>query len=333
MGKIFHSIDQLVGNTPLLELHNFEKANGVNAHILAKLEYINPSGSVKDRAALSMINEAESQNLLKPGGVLVEQTSGNTGIGLAAIALARGYKLEIFLECGASLERRQILQAYGATLLDYKDAIGLRPESEKVHEWKEPDREAKLSEIYAYCEKSGGYFINQASNPANPEAHYRTTGPEIWQDTDGKADILVCMAGTGGTGLGTSKYLREKNSDLKVVLVQPHPESRLTSENPNVNIIDGVLPAYGVPESDLSRYLNPSWSDEYIDVKTQQAYETARQVLKTEGLMLGTSAAAALYAAVEIGKREESEGKNIIVIIPDNGMKYLSTPMYKEGSK
>lgn len=330
MGLV-HSIEELVGHTPLMELDRFERQQACPAHILAKLEYLNPSGSVKDRAALSMIEAAEASGALRPGMTIVEQTSGNTGIGLATFAITRGYPIEIFLERGASLERRQILQAYGARLLDYKDATGERPEAERDHPWVEPDREATLAEIAGYCARRGSYFVNQAANPANPEAHYRTTGPEIWEDAGGKVDILVCMAGTGGTGSGTTRYLREQNPDLEVVLVQPHPDSRITAEHPQVQIIDGVLPAYGVPESDLSDYLHTGWSDGYIDVRTQEAFETAREVLRTEGLFLGTSAAAALHAAVQVGRRPENAGRNIVVIIPDNGMKYLSTPMYRQG--
>lgn len=329
MAGVVHSLDELVGHTPLMELDRFERQQHCGAHLLAKLEFFNPTGSVKDRAALSMIRAAEQSGQLAPGGTIVEQTSGNTGIGLAAFAAARGYKMEIFLERGASLERRLILQAYGARLLDYKDATGERPDAAHDHPWVEPDREATLAEIAAYCRRTGAYFNNQAANPANPDAHFRTTGPEIWQDTGGKVDVLVCMAGTGGTGSGTARYLRSCNPALQVVLVQPHPDSRLTPEHPDVQIIDGVLPAYGVPQSELSDYLTPAWSDEYIDVRTEEAYATANEVLRTEGLFLGTSAAAALHAAVQVGRRPENAGKNIAIIIPDNGMKYLSTPMYQ----
>lgn len=329
MAGVVHSLDELVGHTPLMELDRFERLQHCGAHLLAKLEFFNPTGSVKDRAALSMIRAAEQSGQLAPGGTIVEQTSGNTGIGLAAFAAARGYKMEIFLERGASLERRLILQAYGARLLDYKDATGERPDAAHDHPWVEPDREATLAEIAAYCRRTGAYFNNQAANPANPDAHFRTTGPEIWQDTGGKVDVLVCMAGTGGTGSGTARYLRSRNPALQVVLVQPHPDSRLTPEHPDVQIIDGVLPAYGVPQSELSDYLTPAWSDEYIDVRTEEAYATAHEVLRTEGLFLGTSAAAALHAAVQVGRRPENAGKNIAIIIPDNGMKYLSTPMYQ----
>lgn len=329
MAGLVHSIEELVGHTPLMELDRFERQQRCKAHLLAKLEYFNPTGSVKDRAALSMLNAAEEAGWLQPGGTIVEQTSGNTGIGLAAFAAERGYRLEVFLERGASLERRLLLQAYGVRLLDYKDATGERPETERTHPWQEPEREATLEEIAAYCRRTGAYFNNQAANPANPEAHYRTTGPEIWQDTEENVDVLVCMAGTGGTGFGTARYLREQNPALKVVLVQPHPDSRLTAEHPDVPIIDGVLPVYGVPESELSDYLRPEWSDECINVRTGEAYETAYAVLHAEGLFLGTSAATALYAAVQVSRRPENQGKNVVVILPDNGMKYLSTPMYR----
>lgn len=330
MAGLVHSIEELVGRTPLMELDRFERQQQCGAHLLAKLEFFNPTGSVKDRAALSMLNAAEEAGLLKPGGTIVEQTSGNTGIGLAAFAAERGYKLDIFLERGASLERRLMLLAYGARLLDYKDATGERPETKRTHPWQEPEREATLDEIAAYCRRTGAYFNNQAANPANPEAHYRTTGPEIWQDTEGHVDILVCMAGTGGTGFGTASYLRSRNPNLQVVLVQPHPDSRLTPEHPDAQIIDGVLPAYDVPESALSDYLRPDWSDACINVRTEEAYETAHEVLRAEGLFLGTSAAAALHAAVQVGRRPENQGKNIVVIVSDNGMKYLSTPMYRQ---
>lgn len=330
MSSIVHSIDELIGHTPLMELDRFARAKGCEAHLLAKLEFFNPSGSVKDRAALSMIDAAEQAGLLQPGGTIVEQTSGNTGIGLAAVAIPRGYRLDIFLERGASLERRQMLLAYGARLLDYLDATGERPAEGRNHPWREPEREAKLDEIRAYCARSGGYFIDQSGNPANPEAHFRTTGPEIWEATGGNVDIFVCMAGTGGTGSGTVRYLKSKNKALHVVLVQPHPDSRLSSGRKDVHIIDGVLPAYGVPKAELSRYLTPEWSDECIEIRTEEAYETAREILRTEGLFLGTSAAAALRAATAVGKRKENAGKNIVVIVPDNGMKYLSTPMYRQ---
>ena len=276
-----------------------------------------------------MIQAAEQSGALKPGGTIVEQTSGNTGIGLAAFAAARGYRMEIFLERGASLERRLILQAYGARLLDYKDAIGLRPEAERSHPWQEPEREATLAEIAAYCRRTGAYFNNQAANPANPEAHFRTTGPEIWQDAGGNVDVLVCMAGTGVQAAARRGICAAATPAAGRAGAAP---SRLPPDAGASGCADHrrCSAAYGVPEEELSEYLTPDWSDEYINVRTAEAYATAHDVLHTEGLFLGTSAAAALHAAVQVGQRAEYAGKSIAVILPDNGMKYLSTPMYQQ---
>lgn len=331
MGNIIHGIEQLIGNTPLIELHNFEAKHNLKAHLLGKLEWFNPSGSIKDRAAFQMILGAEQEGLIKPGDFIVEQTSGNTGIGLAAFAVSRGYHMKIFLERGASRERRLMLQAYGAELLDYRDALGMKTEEEKCHEWQEPDREATLKEIYSYCQAQAEnhYFINQVTNKHNPEAHILTTGPEIWNDTDGKVDILVCMAGTGGTAAGLSYYLKKKNPRIQMILVQPSPQSRLTPENPNAEIIDGVLPFAGVPDEDIPDFISPDTYDAFFDVSTQEAYEVAQELVKTEGLLVGTSSAAALTAAVKLAKQHENKGKNIVVIMPDNGMKYLSTNLFR----
>jgi cysteine synthase A len=333
MSKIVYGIDELVGNTPLLELKNFEQKYDLQAHILAKLEYFNPSGSVKDRAALQMLLAAEEEGLIAPGDTIVEQTSGNTGIGLAAFAVARGYRMEIFLERGASEERRLMLEAYGSKLLDYKDALGIKTQEERKAGWQEPEREATLKEIYEYCERqdSPHYFINQVTNVNNPQAHVRTTGPEIWDATDGKVDILVCMVGTGGTAAGLSEYLRGKNPDIQIVLVQPAPESRLTPEHPDVEIIDGVLPFHGVPKEDEPKFFTGHIYDDYMDVSTHQAFETARDVVKTDGILIGTSSAASLYAAKELAAKAENKNKNIVVIMPDNGMKYLSTNLFRGG--
>lgn len=331
MDNILHGIEQLIGNTPLIELHNFEAKHRLEAHLLAKLEWFNPSGSIKDRAAFQMILGAEQEGLLSPGDVIVEQTSGNTGIGLAAFAAARGYRMKIFLERGASRERRLMLLAYGAELLDYKDALGTKTEEEKRLGWQEPDREATLKEIYAYCEaqEEHHYFINQVTNRHNPEAHILTTGPEIWYDTAGKVDILVCMAGTGGTASGLSHYLRRKNPKIQIALVQPAPESRLTPENPNAEIIDGVLPFAGVKEEDIPEFIGPDTYDLFFDVRTQEAYETARELVKTDGLLVGTSSAAALRVAAKLAEQPENKGKNIVIIMPDDGMKYLSTNLFQ----
>ncbi|MBQ9614366.1 MAG: PLP-dependent cysteine synthase family protein [Lachnospiraceae bacterium] len=329
MAEIVHSIEELVGRTPLMELVRFQTFEGIHAHILAKLECFNPSGSIKDRAALNMLLTAEASGNIKPGDTIVEQTSGNTGIGIAAFACARGYNVNIFLERGASVERRLLLEAYGVKLLTYKDALGIRTAQESASGWQEPEREALHSEIYSYCEREGYYFLNQACNEANPAAHVKTTGPELWEATDGRIDILVCMAGTGGTGTGLSSFLRSRNPDLKIVLAQPHPDCRITKEHPNVDIIDGVLPAYGVPESELSSFLRPDWSDECIDVRMEEARQTAHKLIRSEGLLMGTSSCAALYAAEVVGARAENEGKNIVVIMPDSGLKYLTTALYR----
>ena len=316
MSHIYTSADQLIGRTPLLELTHLEKKYGLKARILAKLEYLNPAGSVKDRIARAMIDDAETKGLLHEGSVIIEPTSGNTGIGLASVAAARGYRVIIVMPETMSVERRQLMKAYGAELVLTEGSKGMKGAIARAEE---------LSH-----EIPGSFVPGQFVNAANPKAHFETTGPEIWQDTEGHVDILVCMAGTGGTGFGTASYLRSRNPNLQVVLVQPHPDSRLTPEHPDAQIIDGVLPAYDVPESALSDYLRPDWSDACINVRTEEAYETAHEVLRAEGLFLGTSAAAALHAAVQVGRRPENQGKNIVVIVPDNGMKYLSTPMYRQ---
>ena len=316
MSKIYTSADQLIGRTPLLELTHIEAAEGLEAKLLAKLEYFNPAGSVKDRIAKAMLDDAEAAGKLNKDTTIIEPTSGNTGIGLASVAAARGYKIIIVMPETMSVERRQLMKAYGAELVLTEGAKGMKGAIAKA------DELAK--------EIPNSFVPGQFVNAANPKAHFETTGPEIWQDTEGHVDILVCMAGTGGTGFGTASYLRSRNPNLQVVLVQPHPDSRLTPEHPDAQIIDGVLPAYDVPESALSDYLRPDWSDACINVRTEEAYETAHEVLRAEGLFLGTSAAAALHAAVQVGRRPENQGKNIVVIVPDNGMKYLSTPMYRQ---
>ena len=326
MGNIFRSIDQLVGHTPLVELVNYQHRHGYSTHLLAKLEYFNPTGSIKDRAALNMIRAAEREGMIRPGDTIVEQTSGNTGIALAAFAIPHGYNLEIFLERGASLERRLMLLAYGAKLRDYKDALGIKTAEEKSRVWQEPEREATLKEIEEYCrvQKGNYFFINQVVNSNNPDIHIQTTGPEIWQDTDGKVDILVSMAGTGGTALGLSTYFRSKNPQIQIVLVQPHESSR----NPQADIIDGVLPFHNVPEEDITDFISKDLYDECFDVKTEEAFAAARELVLTDGLFMGTSSAAALYAAGKLSERPENAGKNIVIIMPDNGMKYLTTPMF-----
>lgn len=327
MEEIYRSIETLVGNTPLLELTHYQQNHHCVAHLLAKLEWYNPTGSVKDRAALNMILSAEKEGKIHKGDTIVEQTSGNTGIALAAFAIVRGYKMEIFLERGASIERRELLEAYGVRLLDYKDALGLRDELD--HEWIEPDREATLKEIEDYCQRKGHYFINQVTNIHNPEAHILTTGPELWRQTDGKIDILVCMAGTGGTLTGLTTYLKEKNPNIQVVLAQPDADSCLTHKDCSKPIIDGVLPIFEVNDEELTDFQKRECCCAYENVNALDAFQTAKEVARSEGLLIGTSSAASLYVATKLAQKQENKDKNIVVIMPDNGMKYLSTPMYK----
>jgi len=322
MAGLVHSIEELVGRTPLMALDRFGRQQQCGAHLLAKLEFFNPTGSMKDRAALSMLNAAEEAGLLKPGGTIVEQTSGNTGIGLAAFAAERGYKLDIFLERGASLERRLMLLAYGARLLDYKDATGERPETKRTHPWQEPEREATLDEIAAYCRRIGAYFNNQAANPANPEAHYRTTGPEIWQDTDGEVDFLVAGVGTGGTLSGAGKYLKEQNRDIKVIAVEPKDSPVLSEGHAGSHKLQGIGAGFVPYTLDIAVY------DEVIAVTTEQAFEAARILAREDAVLAGISSGAALYAAEVIAARPENKDKNIVVIFPDSGEKYLSGSLY-----
>jgi cysteine synthase A len=328
MSNILDSITQLVGQTPLLELHGYEQLHGLSAHLLAKLEWFNPSGSIKDRAAINMLEAAEAAGRIKPGDTVVENTSGNTGIGLAAFCAVKGYRLEVFLENGASVEREQMLLAYGATLRHYVDLPGMR----KMLEEGSVDAERFMQEIYDWCDAQEGtyFFINQLTNQANPGAHIATTGPEIWAATDGKVDVVVCMVGTAGTIRGLSTYFRQRNPAVRIVAVDPAPESRVSLAHPETNIIDGVVPLTGVPDAALP----PLWQvgeevyDEIIDVKTEDAYVTARELARRDGILVGTSAAAATRAATMVARRPENAAKNIVIIMADNGDKYLSTAMY-----
>ena len=313
---------QSIGKTPLIRLAKLTA--GLDTEILVKVESRNPGGSIKDRAALRMIQGALEKGTLKPNGTIVEPTSGNTGIGLAAFAAARGYRMEIFLERGASLERRLILQAYGARLLDYKDAIGLRPEAERSHPWQEPEREATLAEIAAYCRRTGAYFNNQAANPANPEAHFRTTGPEIWQDTDGQVDWFVAGVGTGGTITGVGQYLKSKNPGVKVVAVEPATSPVLSKGTAGAHKIQGIGAGF-VPD-----VLDTKVYDEIITVENDDAFATGRLIGHKEGVLVGISSGAAVWAAIQLAKRPENAGKNIVVLLPDTGDRYLSTPLFAE---
>lgn len=328
MANVITSLTEIVGNTPLMELVNYEKNHELKAKIYGKLEYLNPSGSVKDRAALYMIEAAEKEGKIKPGDTIIEQTSGNTGIGLATFAASKGYNLEIFLEDGASAEREQILKAFGVKVKHYSDIPGFveMAQANKINS------ESFEQALLEYCENHEGncYYINQVKNYNNPQSHIETTGPEIWDALDGKVDIVVAMMGTGGTLYGLEQYFHGKNPDIQVVAVQPTPDSRLTSTKP-VDIIDGVTGFTDVPEPQLTEFIKKAMEnyDEYIDVSGAQAYETARELARTEGLFLGTSAAAAVFVAEILAKRPENAGKNIVTIMPDNGFKYLSTNLYE----
>jgi cysteine synthase A len=327
MSNIKRSITELVGHTPLLELTGYERAHGLRAHLLAKLEYLNPTGSVKDRPALNMLLAAERAGLIHPGDTLVDSTSGNTGISEAAFCAARGYQLEEILEDGTTSERAQILRAYGVKLSYFSDF----PEIEEMLANGDLSIQRLGEVIQAYCDNRPDhpFFIGQILNPHNPEAHVLSTGPELWQDTDGRIDALVCMLGTAGTVTGLSDYLRPRLPKLHIAAVQPAPASRPSAEHPQVNIIDGVVPFADVPEASQPVFLKDGVYDEYIDILTEDAYETAHELARYDGLFVGTSAAAATRAATALARREEFAGKNIVVIIPDDGMKYLSTPLYQ----
>lgn len=329
MGKIYKSIAELVGHTPLVELSNYEKKHELKATILGKLEYFNPSGSVKDRAALYMLTEAIKEGKIAPGQTILDNTSGNTGIALAAYAHAFGHEFVTFLEPGVSVEREQIFKAYGVEQHWFADI------SEEVRTSMEKG-ELEVSKIekgmQEYADAHGYYYIDQCGNDLNPEAHYKTTGPEIWEDTDGKVDIVVAMVGTGGTLSGLTKYFKEKDENIQIVAVQPAANSRLDANNTTGNTIDGVVAFHEFPEKFQPVFFgrNNTQYDECIDVVAEDAYATGRELVRTDGIFLGHSAAAALWAATEVAKRPENEGKNIVVIMADDGTKYLSTNMYKD---
>lgn len=325
--KIYKSIAELVGETPLVELTNFERENELEATVLAKLEYFNPSGSVKDRAAYRMIKDAEDRGEIKPGDTLIDFSSGNTGIALAAYANALGYKFACVLQPGVSAERTQILKAYGAIFLEFKDIPGVL---ELIAE-KGLAFDPFYDLIAKYAKEHGYYYINQGRNPENPNAHIATTGPEIWEATGGKVDYLVALVGTGGSIIGIGKYLKEKNPNIKVIGVQPAKESLKDPRFPERKTLDGVLVFDGVPEERKIRYFEEYdfVYDEIIDINADLAYETGRELVKTDGIFLGQSASAAVNVAAQIAKRDEAKGKNIVAICADNAFKYLSTNIYK----
>ncbi|WP_455052572.1 cysteine synthase A [Mogibacterium sp.] len=310
MANIYTSADQLIGKTPLLELTRIEEELGLKAKVLAKLEYFNPAGSVKDRIAKRMIEDAEASGKLKPGATIIEPTSGNTGIGLAAVAAAKGYRTIIVMPETMSVERRQLMKAYGAELVLTEGAKGMKGAI------------VKAEEIAAETENS--YIPGQFVNPSNPAAHRDTTGPEIWEDTDGKVDYFVAGVGTGGTVTGVGEYLKSKNSDVKVVAVEPEASQTLAKGEAAPHKIQGIGAGF-VPET-----LNTHIYDEIIPVTNEDAFETGRLLGHKQGVLVGISSGAALWAAIELAKKPENEGKNIVVLLPDTGDRYLSTPLFQE---
>ena len=310
MSKIYTSADQLIGHTPLLELTHIEAAEGLEARLLAKLEYFNPAGSVKDRIAKAMLDDAEAQGKLNKDTTIIEPTSGNTGIGLASVAAARGYRIIIVMPETMSVERRQLMKAYGAELVLTEGAKGMKGAIAKA------DELAK--------EIPNSFVAGQFVNPANPKAHYQTTGPEIWQDTDGQVDYFVAGVGTGGTVTGVGTYLKEQNPAVKVVAVEPASSPVLSQGKAGAHKIQGIGAGF-VPD-----VLNTKIYDEIIPVENDDAFATGKKVGQSEGVLVGISSGAAVWAAIELAKRPENAGKNIVVLLPDTGDRYLSTPLFAE---
>lgn len=308
MSKIYKGAVELIGNTPLVEAINIEKSNGLDARILMKLEYFNPSGSVKDRIARSMLEDAEARGVLKKDTVIIEPTSGNTGIGLAAIAAAKGYRVILTMPETMTNERRNILKAYGAELVLTNGIRGMKGAIEKANELRE--------------EYENSFVVGQFENPANPEAHKKTTGPEIWNDTDGKVDILVAGVGTGGTITGTGEFLKSKNPDIRVVAVEPETSAVLSGNEPGPHKIQGIGAGF------IPKTLNTEIYDEIFKVSNDDAFAASRLIASQEGILVGISSGAAFHAAVQIAKRTENKGKTIVVILPDSGDRYYSTTLF-----
>ena len=307
---VYHGFTELIGGTPLLELENLEKKHGLEAKLLAKLEYFNPAGSVKDRVAKAMIEDAEAKGLWKEGSVIIEPTSGNTGIGLAAVAAAKGYRVILTMPETMSVERRNLLKAYGAELVLTDGTKGMRGAIEKAEE--------------LAAQTEGGFIPGQFDNPANPAAHRATTGPEIWKDTEGKVDVFVSGIGTGGTITGVGEYLKEQKPSVKIVAVEPAGSPVLSQGKAGPHKIQGIGAGF-VPAT-----LNPQVYDEIITVKDEEAFATGREIARSEGILVGISAGAAVWAAVQLAKRPENRGKVIVALLPDTGDRYLSTPMFSE---
>ena len=310
MSKIYTAADQLIGHTPLLELTHIEKEQQLPAHIIAKLEYFNPAGSVKDRIAKKMIDDAEEKGLLKEGSVIIEPTSGNTGIGLAAVAAAKGYRIIIVMPETMSVERRQLMKAYGAELVLTPGAQGMKGAIAKAEEL------AK--------EIPGSFIPSQFTNPSNPKAHFTTTGPEIWEDTDGNVDYFVAGVGTGGTVTGVGQFLKSKNPNVKVVAVEPASSPVLSQGHGGPHKIQGIGAGFVPAVLDTSVY------DEIIPIENEAAFATGKEVGRTEGILVGISSGAALNAAIQVAQRQENAGKTIVVLLPDTGDRYLSSPMFAD---
>ena len=306
--KVYHSVDELIGSTPLLELGNYEKKHGLKAAIFAKLEYLNPAGSAKDRVAKSMLDDAEERGVIKPGATIIEPTSGNTGIGLCAVAAARGYKAVIVMPDSMSKERITLMKAYGAQVVLTPGALGMKGCIDKAEELK--------------ARTPGAFIPGQFVNPANPKAHFETTGPEIWRDTDGNVDIFVASVGTGGTVTGTGRYLKKMNPAVRVVAVEPASSPLLSGGKAGPHKIQGIGANF-VPE-----VLDSSVYDEVMTVTDEAAYDTGREIGRLEGVLVGISSGAVVCAAAKLAERPENAGKNIVVLLPDTGDRYLSTPGY-----
>lgn len=310
MAVIFKNVTDLIGKTPLVELTNIEKKHSLNARVIAKLEYFNPAGSVKDRVAKAMIEDAEQKGILKEGATIIEPTSGNTGIGLASVATSKGYKTILTMPETMSVERRNLLKAYGAEIVLTDGSKGMNGAIDRANELKD--------------EIEGAVILGQFENPANPEVHFNTTGPEIWEDTDGNVDIFVACVGTGGTLSGTGKFLKTKNKDVKVVAVEPENSPVLSEGRSGAHKIQGIGAGF-IPQT-----LDTSVYDEIIKVADESAFETANEIAKTEGLLVGISSGASLWAALELAKRPENKDKTIVALLPDTGERYLSTGIYTD---